>query len=115
VGRIEFWRAFHRGFSLRESCRFKVQPLPAVIQIFVPAVSKILIFRGTADARVCSFTDGSITLTGAGSRFEVATDGGGHISFWEIALGGQAGLDVGPHLALPNQGTSSSSASVYWA
>lgn len=37
-----------------------------------------------------SFTDGSITLTtltGVG-RFEVATDSGGNVSFWEIALGG---------------------------
>jgi hypothetical protein len=41
-----------------------------------------------------SFTDGSITLTGGGSRFEVATDSGGDISFWEIALGGQVGPDV---------------------
>jgi hypothetical protein len=41
-----------------------------------------------------SFTDGSITLTGGGSRFEVATDSRGDISFWDIALGGQ----VGPHV-----------------
>jgi hypothetical protein len=37
-----------------------------------------------------SFTDGSVTVTeGAseGGRFEVATDSGGNISFWEIALG----------------------------
>lgn len=38
-----------------------------------------------------SFTDASITLTGGGSRFEVATDSVGDISFWEIALGGQVG------------------------
>ena len=40
-----------------------------------------------------SFTDGSITVTAdQGGRFDVATDPGGNISFWEIALGsGQVG------------------------
>jgi hypothetical protein len=44
-----------------------------------------------------SFTDGSVTVTeGAseGGRFEVATDSGGNISFWEIALG--SGQPFGP-------------------
>jgi hypothetical protein len=44
-----------------------------------------------------SFTDGSVTITeGAseGGRFEVATDSGGNISFWEIALG--SGQPFGP-------------------
>jgi hypothetical protein len=40
-----------------------------------------------------SFTDGSVTVT-EGGRFEVATDSGGNISFWEIALG--SGQPFGP-------------------
>jgi hypothetical protein len=49
---------------------------------------------GTITPTAFSFTDGSITLTGGVSRFEVATDSSGDISFWEIALGGQVGPDV---------------------
>jgi hypothetical protein len=39
-----------------------------------------------------SFTDGSVAVTEG--RFEVATDSGGNISFWEIALG--SGQPFGP-------------------
>lgn len=47
-----------------------------------------------------SFTDGSVSvsnLTGVG-RFEVATDSGGNISFWEIALG--SGQTFGPGVCI---------------
>ena len=49
---------------------------------------------GTITPTAFSFTDGSITITGGGPRFEVATNSSGDISFWEIALG--SGQPFGP-------------------